>query len=363
VAPSRVRVYGRLRTAVLERLAKMVPAQVLYTGTRYDFDLSEADPNNPPVQLTRLAILRELGRRHHDAVEINEPASIDRFPFLLALVLVVRVRSRLARRPSTIAAYCMANADPALEVQARWRLPLGVSRLVVRVVLGVLVRGTDRLAFATVPSAAMYEGYVGRSALARRARTFVAIPAPCDCLPPGEGDPRPEQLVFVGGLLERKGVRPMLEAWEELHRRRPEATFLVIGMGRLEGEVTAWAADRPEVQVVIDPPRSTIHDALRESAVLILLSQRQGHWREQIGEPIQEGLSHGCEIVTTTETGLADWLTEHGHAVVAPGTAAAEVAAQIDAAFARAARRRGSVADLPSDDQRFAADRWMMTGA
>ena len=37
-ASPNVRVYGRLRTAHLERFRKMVPARVLYWTTRYDYD-------------------------------------------------------------------------------------------------------------------------------------------------------------------------------------------------------------------------------------------------------------------------------------------------------------------------------------
>jgi hypothetical protein len=66
--------------------------------------------------------------------------------------------------------------------------------------------------------------------------------------------------------------------------------------------------------------------------------------------------------VTTTETGLAEWLTEHGHAVVRPDATAVEVADAIASAIDRAGQRRGSLAELPSTDQRTVADRWMLTG-
>jgi glycosyltransferase involved in cell wall biosynthesis len=362
-AADNIRVYGRLRTAHLERFRKMVPARVVYWTTRYDYDPNEADAANPPVQLSRVGILLELARRHHVAVDINEPAMVDRWFFLLLQVLAVRVRSLLARRPSTIASYCMANADPALEVGVRWHLPPTACRAVTRVMMSILVRSTDRLAFATTASRDMYEGYVGAAALRSRARVFEAIPTTCSCLQEVPEARRATQVLFVGGLLEHKGIRQTMAAWDVLHARRPELTLVVIGKGRLEPEVSAWAAQHPSVSLQVDPPRSTIHHALRTSAVLILLSQRKGHWREQIGLPIQEGLGHGCEIVTTSETGLAGWLVDHGHAVLAPGTPAEAVATAIEGALERATRRAGSLADLPDEDQRFVADWWMMTGA
>ena len=233
----------------------------------------------------------------------------------------------------------------------------------VRVMLSLLVRCTDRLAFATDDSFEMYRRYVGTAALAARARVFEALPSPCSCLSNGSLEPRPPQVLFVGGLIERKGVQQTMEAWDAFHARQPDATFRMVGKGRLEDQVVAWADGRPEVTVTIDPPRDEIHGVLRQSAVLLLLSQPHGYWREQIGLPILEGLSHGCEIVTTSETGLARWLAGHEHGVVAPAATADEVADSIAAALDRAAHRRGSLDDLPPTDQRFAADRWMMTGS
>lgn len=359
-ASPNVRVYGRLRTAHLERFRKMVPARVLYWKTRYDYDPREADPDNPPVQLSRVGILRELLRRHHSAVDINEPAMVDRWLFLILQVLAVRLRSALARRPTTIAAYCMANADPAIEVGVRWHLPPAVCRGLTRTMMTVIVRACDRLAFATPASLELYEHYAGRAAVQKRSRLFEAIPTACGCLGESDDARQPAQVVFVGGFLEHKGIREAMAAWDALDPRPADARFVIIGKGRLEAEVTAWAAARPAVTVHVDPPRAVIHHTLRTSGVLILLSQRAGHWREQIGLPIQEGLGHGCEIVTTSETGLAAWLEAHGHAVVDPAASPGEVAAALRAALERATIRTGSLADLPDEDQRFAADHWMM---
>jgi glycosyltransferase involved in cell wall biosynthesis len=258
----------------------------------------------------------------------------------------------------------MANADPALEVAVRWHLPPRACRWATKLMMTLLVRSTDRLAFATQASLEMYEGYVGAAALRPRARLFEAIPTRCACLDEGTpGERSGDQVLFVGGLLEHKGIRQTMAGWDDLRRRRPDATLTVIGKGRLEDEVQAWAAGRPEVTVLVDPPRATIHQALRSSAVLVLLSQRLGHWREQIGLPIQEGLGHGCEIVTTTETGLAGWLDRNEHEVLAPDAPPSVVADAVEQALTRAGRRTGSLADLPDEDQRFVADWWMMTGA
>jgi glycosyltransferase involved in cell wall biosynthesis len=356
-----VRVYGSLRTAHLERFRETEPADVLYTGTRRDFDESLIDPAHPPVRLSRWSVIRRLARAPYAVVEINEPAMVDRWGFLLALVGTVRLAGALHRRRTSIVTYCIANADPAEELRERWRIPTTVGRVVVRAVMVVLVASLDRVAFGTSGSEDLYRSFVGANRLADRARRFEGVPSPCGC-----GDVVHERvqdrLLFVGGFVERKGIRQAMRAWDSVRTRRPSATFVIVGHGVLEREVQVWAAQRPEVTVIVDPPRPEVHRQLRRAAVLILLSQPHRHWREQIGLPILEGLSHGCEIVATTETGLASWLDDHSHAVGPPDASAREVGDQIVAAFDRARERTGSLADLPPIDQRIAADHWMITG-
>jgi glycosyltransferase involved in cell wall biosynthesis len=342
----------------------MVPARMLYTGTRYDFDDALVDPANPPVLTGRLGVLTALLRRHHDVVEVTEPAAINRAPFLLVQLLAIRARDLVTRRRTTIVAYCIGNADPALEVRVRWRLPFPAARLLGTALVRALVRLIDRLAFGTTGSRELYEGLVGERALAGRSRTFEALPAACSCGAdaPGETAEPGRRVLFLGAFAERKGIRQTMAAWDVLIARDPSAELVMIGTGALEGEVRRWAARRPEVDVVVDPPRPEVHRALRASDVLVLLSQRHGHWREQIGLPVLEGLAHGCEVVTTTETGLAPWLAGHGHAVLPPSAPAGDVATAIADALQRAANRAGSLDALPIEDQRIAADRWMMTG-
>jgi glycosyltransferase involved in cell wall biosynthesis len=307
-------------------------------------------------------VLRRLATAPYAVVEVYEPAMVSGWGFLLALTVTIRIAGVVHRRRTSIVTYCIGNADPTFEIHERWRVPTSAGRVLARFVMSVLVASMDRIAFGTSGSEDLYRAFVGERRLLGRSRRFEGLPSPCDC---GDGldDRRVEdRLLFLGGFVERKGIRQAMRAWDEVRTRRPSATFVVVGHGPLQGEVEAWAAQRPEVSVVIDPPRPEVHRLLRSAPVLVLLSQPLRHWREQIGLPILEGLSHGCEIVATTETGLAEWLADHGHAVVAPDASPAEVAGQIVAAFDRARERNGSLDVLPSVDQRIAADHWMITG-
>jgi glycosyltransferase involved in cell wall biosynthesis len=174
---------------------------------------------------------------------------------------------------------------------------------------------------------------------------------------------RDESVVFLGAFVARKGLPLVMEAWRRVVAERPGAALTLVGKGALLDDVRRFAAEEPTVRLVVDPPRHEIREILVHSRVLVLPSQPSPTWREQVGLPIVEGLEQGCAIVTTTETGLAPWLHEHGHAVVA-GNADAEVLAraiigQIDAGD----RAASIVASLPPVDGRLAADAWMFGDA
>jgi glycosyltransferase involved in cell wall biosynthesis len=67
----------------------------------------------------------------------------------------------------------------------------------------------------------------------------------------------------------------------------------------------------PGAEIRVGVPRSEVHELLRSGAVVVMPSVRLRRWREQIGLPLVEGLAHGCRVVTTTETGLAEDLRTH----------------------------------------------------
>jgi glycosyltransferase involved in cell wall biosynthesis len=109
----------------------------------------------------------------------------------------------------------------------------------------------------------------------------------------------------------------------------------------------------------VDPPRAQIHQLLASSQVLVLPCQPTPSWREQVGLPIVEGLSYGCTVVTTTETGLASWLAAAGHQVTSADATAEELAAAILAAVRHPLQAGDVLASLPDVDGRLAADDWL----
>ena len=355
-----VRVYGRMRTIYLELFREMVPARVLYwqlrpTTTRpRSIPANATRPAQPPRHPARAAPPPPRRGRDQRAGH-GRPLGVPRRSWSLA----VRLRSIVARRRSTIAAYCMANADPALEVQARWHLPPVSRRGLTKLMMTILVRSCDRLAFATGPSMELYEQLRRRARPCRsRSRLYVAIPSAVPLPRRRATEPRdPTQVLFVGGFVERKGIRPMMAAWEALLARRPDARLRHHRHGPPRGRgqgVGRGAAvrDRAGRSTPSRHPPSDAHERLAASSS----RSGPGSGRSRSGSRSRRRSGHGCEIVTTSETGIADWLTEHGHPVLDLDASPEVVADAIERTIERAERAargpRGPPPRRPADRRR-----------
>jgi len=354
----RVRIYGTLRTAHLERFHALEPAAVLYARRNYDFDPKLLDG----LEAHRFTGVGDLFRRLWSSdvreLEINEPLMLASLKLGVVAVAAVRLRGLLSGRRARVVAYAIRNTDPFTRPTARlrswWR------RRAYRTTAGLLLRQVDRLAFGTPGAAEAYAPYLPPAR--PTTRLIPALPTACDACPPATASTIRQGVVFVGAFDERKGLRQLLAAWPLVRDAAPTAPLRALGKGDLRG-LAEDASDRdPLVTTIVDPSREQIHQAMREAKVLVLLSQPSSTWREQVGLPIVEGLSHGCEVVATSETGIARWLEEHGHHVVDGATAGPSEIADAILAGLRSSRPASAIVhDLPEVDGRIAADRWMFS--
>jgi len=352
----RVRLYDSVRTAHLERAHEQVPATIVFRTRRYDFDAGLARGLDL-VPGRALSMVVTLARSAVSVLEVNEPLMRSGLGRSALAVLTVRATAALRRRPVRVVSYAIENRDPfapppggRLRSRIRRAAEVRLSRFV--------AASLDRLAFGTADAEQLYAAVLGRQLAGTTTELVPALPAPCGC---PDGVRHPDGVLFLGALDERKGVRLLLEAWPELARVHPAAHLTVVGKGPLESAVRALADADDRVQLVVDPPRSGVHAALRRAAVLVLLSQPRPTWREQVGLPLVEALAHGVAVVTTTETGLSTWLSGHGHTVLAPTASPAEVAKSIAGALVARRSAASVVADLPAVDGRLAADSWLST--
>lgn len=351
---TRVRLYDSVRTAHLERSLQLEPAQILYRMRRYDFD----DELAHKVNLVRAGLISAAWRLYRSVslqeLEINEPLMLESLPRTALSLLALHARQARTGKRVRVVTYAIGNTDPFAHRSPR--LQSRIRKTMQRALAVAVWKRVDRIAFGTPGARDLYDSLLPRR-LGPTERTL--IPA----LPTSAFDGTPEadtnQVVYLGAFVQRKGVDILLRSWQQVRTAAPEARLVILGKGPLERDVIAAAERDPTIRVCIDPPRSEITDTLSRSGVAVLASQPTPGWREQVGLPIVEALAQGCSIVASTETGLADWLAGHGHQVVAAPTSSSELANAIATALTVKRSKASVLADLPAEDGRLAADRWM----
>jgi glycosyltransferase involved in cell wall biosynthesis len=354
VRADRARLYQTVRSAHLERARQLSPATILYRETRYDFDRTLADGLTlVPAGPARAAWL--LARSSVRQLEVNEPLMVSSLRRTALSMAVLQLRSRLGGPRVRFVSYAIENADPFQSTGGGWGT--WRRRVEQRLLARYVWRSLDRVAFGTAAAQTTYASALPSAMEPGRDTVIPAVPAACDC-PPVDGDAAP-RVLFLGALAERKGFPLVLEAWPYLKVRMPNARLTIVGTGDLEQVARAAAAADASIELIIAPSRTDIHQQLRRSRVLVLPSQPAPGWREQVGLPICEGLAHGCSVVASTETGLADWLVAHGHRVVSPGNPAEGVADALAAALRQDRSAASVLDDLPQTDGRLAADNWL----
>ncbi|RKR72940.1 glycosyltransferase family 4 protein [Frondihabitans australicus] len=351
-----VRLYQTLRTAHLERAHELSPATILYGVRRYDFD-EDAARGLDLVQASGLKSALLLLRSPVRRIEINEPLMLSSLPSTAWALAALSLRGVLRRGRAQVVTYCIGNTDPFRQGPRRGGLRglrTRLRRALDRVVARRVWARVDRVVFGTPAARDVYGEVLGRPPRAE-VSTILALSTPHPVTAP-EAEQRPLGVTFLGALMERKGVRVLLAAWPLVRERVPGATLLVLGKGPLEGEMREVAAGDGSIEVLVDPARRVIHEQLARTAVLALPSQPSPTWREQIGLPIVEALSHGCRVVATDETGLASWLRESGHRISEPATSPEALAAAIVASLEGGPSRAEVLATLPPVDARLLAD-------
>ncbi|MGW4928026.1 glycosyltransferase family 4 protein [Agromyces sp. NPDC004153] len=277
-------------------------------------------------------------------MEVNEPLMMPAWPLLVLLTCAARLRRLLGAPRIEIVSYAIENGTIPEWFAARTRLPERLGTNVAMTVARLIAGQFTRLAFGTHAAAENYRRILGQRRFdAILSREFSPLEPKCgECVLEKIGG----TVVFLGSFESRKGFDLLVDAWPDIADASPGARLILVGKGPLLALAKELQC-RPDVSMVQDPSRNEVHDQLRRADVLVLLSQPSRYWKEQIGLPILEGLSHGCTVVSTSETGIASWLQRSGHHVVTIGTPRRDVAGAISAAVARPIAADRVVKELP----------------
>lgn len=357
-ATTRARYYHVARLAHLERLDDD-ELDFLYCEHRADWDEAFARGRPNVHQLNFIALLKRVWRSDYEVLEIPEPLAIVLLPKLLAIVVLTGVKNLGRRTPMRLVTYAIENLDQAVKVSAVSGISTPLARAILRFPLRFVYARISRIAFGTSGSKDCYNAAIGarwmESRIQPQVKTFLALPSPASVKHPKSQF----AVCFVGALDDRKGIKNLIEAWPAVAIAHPLAKLNVLGHGPLENMVREFVSSREDAELLVDPPRELIWGALRRSKCLVLPSQRTAKWREQVGLPILEGLANGCEVVTTRETGIADWLVENGHQVIDDPLSAEQLSLAIGRAISSERGSQEILDSLPSTDSRESAETWM----
>jgi glycosyltransferase involved in cell wall biosynthesis len=121
---------------------------------------------------------------------------------------------------------------------------------------------------------------------------------------PGEGDGRGGFALFVGTLVDGKGVLTMLRAWDKV---APNIRLKIIGDGPLAEKVRKAAQQNPAVQFLGRRPLPAVYAMMREAACLVFPSL----WYEGLPKTIVESFACGTPVIASNIGAMASLIT-HG---------------------------------------------------
>jgi teichuronic acid biosynthesis glycosyltransferase TuaC len=115
-------------------------------------------------------------------------------------------------------------------------------------------------------------------------------------------------VLFVGWLIERKGVNYLLEAASEIKKNNPNALFIILGTGIMEEELKAYSKKLnldESVRFVGSKPSHEIPTWFNASNVFVMPSLSEGR-----PNTVAEAASSGLPVVATAVQGTPELIQE-----------------------------------------------------
>jgi glycosyltransferase involved in cell wall biosynthesis len=122
------------------------------------------------------------------------------------------------------------------------------------------------------------------------------------------GGPRQRQVTYVGRLDAAKGAPLLMKGWDAYRAiAGDDALRLVVaGSGPLQDEVSAWAAERPSVELLGMMSKQEVSELIGRSRAVILPSE----WEETFGLVVVESMAVGVPLLAAGHGSFPELITD-----------------------------------------------------
>jgi len=130
-------------------------------------------------------------------------------------------------------------------------------------------------------------------------------------------------VVFVGGLSVRKGIRYLLDAFQQLQCKNKRLTLVGTVLPEMKATINALRHN-PRIQVRGHVPQEKLKEILSAGHALVLPSVEDGLGLVQV-----QALACGCPVIATQNTGAQDVFTDGKEGFIVPIRDAAAIAERL----------------------------------
>ncbi|HLJ64864.1 MAG TPA: glycosyltransferase, partial [Stellaceae bacterium] len=147
------------------------------------------------------------------------------------------------------------------------------------------------------------------------------------------------KLLFVGRLVEKKGVALLIEAVARLRPRHPTLTLDIIGDGPLRSDLERQARAVGNINFLGWQSNDEVQERMREAGILVVpsLIARDGD-AEGLPTVIVEAMAAGCVVVASKSAGIAEAVISEKTGLLFPAGKVEALVARLDEVLASRAR-------------------------